>query len=103
MKDDYGNSKPNPKFLREHFFREGRLTEGQALFILEHTTTVLTQEPNMVDVKSPVTSELAQMSRNDFNSKCLQYVETFMVNTCVQLHIRYDFFALIASREISMT
>jgi serine/threonine-protein phosphatase 2B catalytic subunit len=57
LQDNDGVLKPNPTFLKEHFFREGRLTEEQALFILERTTEVLQREPNLVDVKSPVTSE----------------------------------------------
>lgn len=51
-----GSRKPNPVFLKDHFFREGRLTEAQALFILEQATEVLQTEPNLVDVGSPVTS-----------------------------------------------
>jgi serine/threonine-protein phosphatase 2B catalytic subunit len=43
-------------FLKDHFFREGRLTEAQALFILEQTTEVLQKEPNLVEIGSPVTS-----------------------------------------------
>ncbi|RDB30000.1 Serine/threonine-protein phosphatase 2B catalytic subunit [Hypsizygus marmoreus] len=55
LKDSHGDRKPNPAFLKEHFFHEGRLTELQALFILEHATEMLTREPNLVNVKSPVT------------------------------------------------
>lgn len=54
-----GERKPNTLFLKDHFCREGRLTEEQALFIVERTTDLLSREPNMVDVKSPVTSEYA--------------------------------------------
>ncbi|KAF5381810.1 hypothetical protein D9615_005581 [Tricholomella constricta] len=53
--NDRGERKPNPFYLKEHFFREGRLTEQQALYILERVTEILTREPNLVDVKSPVT------------------------------------------------
>lgn len=52
---DHRMPKPNLAFLKDHFFREGRLTEEQALFILQRTTEVLTAEPNLVDVSSPVT------------------------------------------------
>ncbi|KAG6886351.1 hypothetical protein C0992_004469 [Termitomyces sp. T32_za158] len=55
-----GERKPNAAFLKDHFFREGRLTEDQALFIVERTTELLSREPNLVDVKSPVTSERAR-------------------------------------------
>ena len=54
--DDEGERKPNHEFLKSHFFREGRLTEDQALYILDHATKILSTEPNMVPVKSPVTS-----------------------------------------------
>lgn len=48
--------RPNPPLLRDHFFQEGRLTEIQAMFILERATQMLSREPNLVKVKSPVTS-----------------------------------------------
>ncbi|EIN04732.1 Metallo-dependent phosphatase [Punctularia strigosozonata HHB-11173 SS5] len=50
-----GQRMPNLEFLKPHFFREGRLTEAQALYILEEATEVLTQEPNMLNVPGPVT------------------------------------------------
>ncbi|KNZ76531.1 Serine/threonine-protein phosphatase 2B catalytic subunit [Termitomyces sp. J132] len=53
--NNQGKRMPNPFFLKDHFFREGRLTEEQALFIVEHAKELLSSEPNMVDVKSPVT------------------------------------------------
>ena len=54
--DENGEVKPNPLFLKSHFFREGRLTEEQALFVLSRATAFLRQEPNVVQVQSPVTS-----------------------------------------------
>ncbi|KAK7457102.1 hypothetical protein VKT23_010404 [Stygiomarasmius scandens] len=53
--DASGDLKPNPAYLKQHFFREGRLTEDHAMFILEHATALLRSENNLVDVKSPVT------------------------------------------------
>ncbi|CCM01263.1 uncharacterized protein FIBRA_03312 [Fibroporia radiculosa] len=50
-----GIHRPNADLLREHFFREGRLTEQQALYILEQATTLMSQEPNMLHVDGPVT------------------------------------------------
>ncbi|KAG2004450.1 serine/threonine-protein phosphatase 2B catalytic subunit, variant 2 [Coprinopsis cinerea AmutBmut pab1-1] len=47
--------KPNPSFLKDHFFKEGRLLEEQALYIINRATRILAKEPNMVEVKSPVT------------------------------------------------
>ena len=58
MIDQHGRRKPNPDFLREHFLREGRLTEIQALALLRQATDMLTTEPNVLKVKSPVTGML---------------------------------------------
>lgn len=59
MRNAYGEMLPNADFLKQHFFHEGRLTEAQALYILQQATSLLTQEPNLVHVESPVTSESA--------------------------------------------
>jgi serine/threonine-protein phosphatase 2B catalytic subunit len=53
--DAAGERKPNHAFLKEHFFKEGRLEEEQALYIVNRATRLLAKEPNMVEVKSPVT------------------------------------------------
>jgi serine/threonine-protein phosphatase 2B catalytic subunit len=58
MIDHHGRRKPNADFLREHFLREGRLTEVQALSLLRQATDMLTTEPNVLKVKSPVTGML---------------------------------------------
>ncbi|EGN94333.1 hypothetical protein SERLA73DRAFT_114496 [Serpula lacrymans var. lacrymans S7.3] len=52
--DKYGERKPNAEFLKQHFLREGRLTEAQALFILVQATALLSSEANLVAVESPV-------------------------------------------------
>lgn len=46
---------PNHEFLREHFKREGRLHESQALRILEMAASCLSKEPNLLHVPAPVT------------------------------------------------
>ncbi len=48
-------TKPNLQFLKQHFYREGRLTEEQALFIIEEGTKVLRQEPNLLEMDAPIT------------------------------------------------
>lgn len=48
-------TKPDIAFLKNHFYREGRLTEEQALFILEKGGEVLRQEPNLLEVDAPIT------------------------------------------------
>ncbi|ODV91906.1 hypothetical protein CANCADRAFT_30199 [Tortispora caseinolytica NRRL Y-17796] len=46
---------PNIEFLRNHFIREGRLTEEQTLKILTKATELLSEEPNMLDLEAPIT------------------------------------------------
>lgn len=48
-------SKPNLAFLKQHFYREGRLTEEQALWILQKGTEILRSEPNMLEMDAPIT------------------------------------------------
>lgn len=48
---------PDIKFLKDHFYREGRLTEEQALFILEKGTEILKSEPNLLEVGAPITGK----------------------------------------------
>ncbi|KAI9481653.1 MAG: putative serine/threonine protein phosphatase 2B catalytic subunit [Benjaminiella poitrasii] len=46
---------PNLAFLREHLRREGRLTEEQALHILNTTKALLRKEPNLLRIPAPIT------------------------------------------------
>jgi len=48
-------NKPNLQFLKQHFYREGRLTEEQALWIIEEGTKILRQEPNLLEMDAPIT------------------------------------------------
>jgi hypothetical protein len=48
-------SKPDHAFLKNHFYREGRLSEEQAMFILEKGTEILHSEPNVLSVDAPIT------------------------------------------------
>ncbi|EJD43399.1 Metallo-dependent phosphatase [Auricularia subglabra TFB-10046 SS5] len=52
---DADPSKPDVVFLKNHFYREGRLTEEQALYIIDKTTAILRAEPNVLDVEAPLT------------------------------------------------
>ncbi|KAF9180168.1 3',5'-cyclic-nucleotide phosphodiesterase (PDEase) (3':5'-CNP) [Haplosporangium sp. Z 11] len=47
--------RPNLAFLKQHFFREGRITEEQAIFILQKATDIMKKEPNLLEVEAPVT------------------------------------------------
>ncbi|KAF3941125.1 hypothetical protein ABW19_dt0209397 [Dactylella cylindrospora] len=53
--DSKDPSKPNLAFLKQHFYREGRLTEEQALFIIRRGTEILKQEPNLLEMDAPIT------------------------------------------------
>ncbi|KIV86268.1 serine/threonine-protein phosphatase 2B catalytic subunit [Exophiala sideris] len=48
-------SKPNLPFLKQHFYREGRLTEEQALWIISEGTKILKAEPNLLEMDAPIT------------------------------------------------
>lgn len=48
-------TKPDIAFLKNHFYREGRLTEEQAMYILEKASDVLRAEPNLLEVDAPIT------------------------------------------------
>ncbi|KAI9654781.1 MAG: 3',5'-cyclic-nucleotide phosphodiesterase (PDEase) (3':5'-CNP) [Bathelium mastoideum] len=48
-------TKPNLQFLKQHFYREGRLTEDQALWIIQMGTDLLKQEPNLLEMDAPIT------------------------------------------------
>ncbi|VDB87903.1 unnamed protein product [Peniophora sp. CBMAI 1063] len=48
-------TKPDVAFLKNHFYREGRLREDQALYIIEKATEILRAEPNLLSVDAPVT------------------------------------------------
>ncbi len=48
-------SKPDIAFLKNHFHREGRLTEEHALYIIARATDILKREPNLLEVDAPIT------------------------------------------------
>lgn len=48
-------TKPNLEFLKDHLYCEGRLTDEQALYIINSTTQILRKEPTLLEVEAPVT------------------------------------------------
>jgi serine/threonine-protein phosphatase 2B catalytic subunit len=46
---------PNIAFLKDHFTKEGRLTEKQTLRILRSVHRILTTEPNLLRMPAPLT------------------------------------------------
>lgn len=49
------DGRPKLEFLKNHLFREGRLSEEQALRIISKGTDLLRKEPTLLDVDAPVT------------------------------------------------
>ncbi|KAF2864566.1 Metallo-dependent phosphatase [Piedraia hortae CBS 480.64] len=47
--------KTNIQFLKQHLYREGRLTEGQAIEILEAGTLMLKREDTLLEMDAPIT------------------------------------------------
>ncbi|KAH9974641.1 serine/threonine-protein phosphatase 2B catalytic subunit A1 [Lactifluus volemus] len=47
--------KPDIAYLKNHFYREGRINEDHALYIIEKATEILHTEPNLLYVDAPVT------------------------------------------------
>ncbi|PHH60491.1 hypothetical protein CDD81_1622 [Ophiocordyceps australis] len=52
---DEAHTLPSITFLKQHFYREGRLTEEQALWILKKGTELLREEPNLLEMDAPIT------------------------------------------------
>lgn len=52
---DPEHTKPDLAFLKNHLYREGRLTDEQALFLIHGATDVLRTEPNLLEVDAPIT------------------------------------------------
>lgn len=48
---------PDIDYLKDHFYREGRIREDHALYIIEKATEILRTEPNLLHVAAPVTGE----------------------------------------------
>ncbi|KAJ2816370.1 3',5'-cyclic-nucleotide phosphodiesterase (PDEase) (3':5'-CNP), partial [Coemansia erecta] len=53
--EDGDERRPQCALLRDHFFREGRLREQDALAILREATQLLRSEPTLLTLASPVT------------------------------------------------
>jgi serine/threonine-protein phosphatase 2B catalytic subunit len=48
---------PDIHFLKDHFYHEGRLTENQALYILEKGKELFSEEKNLLQIPAPVTGK----------------------------------------------
>ena len=54
--------KPDVAFLKNHFYREGRIKEEHALYIIDKATQLLRGEPNVLTINAPVTGAPAVAS-----------------------------------------
>ena len=77
-------SKPDIAFLKNHFYREGRVTEEQALYIIEKGTELLRAESNVLEVDAPITGTL---SAYDLQRPRLADLFPFLV--CGDIHGQY--------------
>ena len=55
FRSPHDHAKPNLAFLKQHFYREGRLTEEQALYIINEGAKLLKAEPNLLEMDAPIT------------------------------------------------
>lgn len=53
--EDDAHTKPDIAFLKQHFYREGRLTDEQALWIINKGSELLRAEPNLLEMDAPIT------------------------------------------------
>ena len=51
--------KPDIAYLKNHLYREGRVKEEHALYIIEKATEILHTEPNLLHVGAPVVGVLS--------------------------------------------
>lgn len=51
----HDRSKPNLQFLKQHLYREGRVTHEQAMWIIHRGTELLEAEPNLLEMDAPIT------------------------------------------------
>ena len=85
-------TKPDHAFLKNHFYREGRLSEEQALYILEKATEILRAEPNLLYVDAPVTGACCPLTRHPDQppltlSLRMQCVAISTVNMCALMSV----------------
>lgn len=69
-------TKPDVAFLKNHFYREGRITEEQALYIIQKGTELLRAEPNLLEVDAPITGECKDFSLEQRSLTATRYRES---------------------------
>ncbi|KAF9235456.1 Metallo-dependent phosphatase-like protein [Melanogaster broomeanus] len=86
------NMMPNADFMKRHFWNEGRLTEQQALLILSQATALLSREPTLVHVESPVTKYFT------FKRECLHKYSQAVYDACLESFNALPLAALVDNR-----
>ena len=77
-------TKPDIAFLKNHFYREGRLKEEHALYIIDKATQLLRAEPNVLAVEAPVTG--ATITRKHPR---ISLSNAFFIAVCGDIHGQY--------------
>ena len=77
--------KPDVEFLKDHFFRQGRIKEEHALYIIDKATQLLRAEPNVLTVDASVDAPVTGVSPiadlfGSFFDRFLQSAVTSMAN-----------------------
>lgn len=85
--DQWGNTLPNVEDLKIHFFKEGRLCEHHALWLIEHASTLLKRDANLVHLTGAVTSKFrcSSLKKNLIMLFFFKFVVIFMDN----MYVRY--------------
>jgi serine/threonine-protein phosphatase 2B catalytic subunit len=64
-------SKPDVAFLKNHFYREGRLSEDQAMWIITRATEILRKEENVLNVDAPITGTSPSSRHSNSLADCI--------------------------------
>lgn len=80
-------SKPDVAFLKNHFYREGRISEDHAMWIIEKGSALLRLEPNVLQVDAPITGR-SHLSF-PFCARTVVLIFIFAVVVCGDIHGQY--------------
>jgi hypothetical protein len=69
-------SKPDIAYLEDHFIRQGRLSEEQALWILEKGTEVLRSEGNVLQVEGPLTGNVLSLPNLQCGEQAIRCIDS---------------------------
>jgi hypothetical protein len=72
-------TKPDIAFLKNHFYREGRITEKQALHIINTGTEILKKESNLLEVDAPITGRHCKRVERFFLGIIKEYTQVVTV------------------------